>query len=157
MRRFATAGWRASAVLVLVAFALASCSKTTEGPLAFQGIPKSWAGPVAVGQPRAWGRISFGQEDLEASVMGVTFGAPLPDRLATHVELNSGQPVPIGATHRPKEANVQRLPATISGVVQIVVWFDPQRTGIRYFTRTTNIRYSIDDHEYLAEYPHVFR
>jgi hypothetical protein len=48
---------------------------------------------------------------------------------------------------------VHGVPGTISGVVQIVVWFEPSRLGIEYFSRSTTIRYSIEGQEYVAHYP----
>jgi hypothetical protein len=86
-------------------------------------------------------------------VSGIPFGTPPPDGLVTRVELNAGQLVPIGALHRSEGETAQRLPGHISGVVQIVVWFEPRYSGIEYFTRSTTIRYSIDGREYVAEYP----
>jgi hypothetical protein len=44
---------RASGSLLLLASALGSCNGTVEGPLAYQGYPSNWIGPVAVGQQRA--------------------------------------------------------------------------------------------------------
>jgi hypothetical protein len=147
-------GRRAVAVsLLLVASALAACHRTTEGPLAYTGFPQNWIGPVAVGQSRAWGLIQFGKEDLKATVTSFSFDSPLPDGLAARVELNAGEPVPIGANRRSNGETVQGVPGSISGVVQIVVWFEPQSLGIEYFSRSTTIRYSIDGHEYVAHYP----
>lgn len=71
----------------------------------------------------------------------------------TRVELNGGQLVAVGATHRSEGAIVQGVPGNISGVVQIVVWLEPRRTGIEYFTPSTTIRYSIGGREYEAKYP----
>jgi hypothetical protein len=139
--------------LLLVVAALASCDLTTEGPLAYQGCPQNWIGPVAVGQQRAWGLIRFGKDGLGTTVTSVTFDTPPPDGLVTRVELNDGQPVPNGATHRSRGASVQGVPGAISGVVQIVVWFEPRRTGIEYFTRSTTIRYPFEGREYGAKYP----
>ena len=155
--RSATRRRQASVLLLVVASALASCNRTPEGPLegplAYQGLPQSWQGPVALGQPRAWGLIRFGKEGLQAKVTSVTFGTPPPGVLAARVELNEGEPVPIGAIHRSNGETVQGVPGTISGVVQIVVWFEPQSPGIEYFSRSTTIRYSIDSQEYEAHYP----
>ena len=135
---------RASASLLLVASALASCNGATEGPLAYQGNPSNWIGPVAVGGERAWGLILFGKEGLQATVTSVTFGTPPPAGLLTRVELTNGQFVPIGASYGSEGESVQGVPGNISGVVQIVVWFQPRKLGIEYFTRSTTIRYSID-------------
>lgn len=66
----------ASVSLLLVASVFASCNRTTKGPLAYHGLPNNWIGPVAVGQPRAWGLIRFGKEGLQARVTSVTFGTP---------------------------------------------------------------------------------
>jgi hypothetical protein len=146
--------WRRTSVsLLLVAPALVSCNRSTEGPLAYQGHPSNWIGPVAVGQQRAWGLISFGKKGIRATVTSVTFGTPPPDGLVTRIELNKGQLVPVGAIDRSAGETVQRLPGDISGVVQIVVWFEPREPGIEYFTRSTMIRYSIDGREYVAKYP----
>jgi hypothetical protein len=148
---------RASASLLLVASALVSCNRTPGGPqggpLAYQGFSQNWIGPVAVGRPRAWGLIRFGKEGLRATVTRLTLDTPPPDGLVTHVELNSGELVATGGIWRPKGATIESVPGAISGVVQIVVWFEPQRTGIEYFSRSTTIRYSIDGREYVAKYP----
>jgi hypothetical protein len=144
-------------LFLVVACALTSCNRTPaappEGPLAYQGFPQSWTGPVALRQPRAWGLIRFGREGLHAKVTGVTFGTRPPDGLATRVELNEGEPVPIGALQRSEGETVHGVPGTISGVVQIVVWFEPSRLGIEYFSRSTTILYSIEGQEYVAHYP----
>jgi hypothetical protein len=145
--------WRASVSLLLVASALASCNGAPEGPLAYQGNSSSnWIGPVAVGGERAWGLIRFGKEGLRATVTRVTLDTPPPEGLVTHVELNSGELVATGGIWRLKGATIEPVPGAISGVVQIVVWFEPQRTGIEYFSRSTTIRYSIEGEEYVANY-----
>lgn len=156
MTRLTTRG-RQLAVLLLVASALVSCKQTPEappeGPLAYKGLPQNWIGPVAVGQQRAWGLIRFGKEGLRATVTGVILDNPPPEGLVTTVELNSGELVPIGGNERPEGASIDSVPAAISGVVQVVVWFEPQRIGIEYFTRSTTIEYSIDGQKYVAKYP----
>ena len=116
-------------------------------------MPNDWIGPVAVGQPRAWGLIRFGKEGLHATVTSVTFDRSPPDGLVTRVELNRGEPIPVGATHRSEGETVHGVPGDISGVVQIVVWLEPRRIGIEFFSRSTTIRYSIDDQDYVATYP----
>jgi hypothetical protein len=145
------------AVLLLVASTLVSCNRTPErppeGPLAYRGVLQNWIGPVAVGQQRAWGLIRFGKEGVRATVTGVTLDNPLPEGLVTNVELNSGELVPIGGIEKPEGATTESVPGAISGVVQVVVWFEAQRTGIEYFTRSTTIEYSIDDQKYVAKYP----
>jgi hypothetical protein len=153
MRRSRIWGWRASIWLLLVASVLASCSRASAGPLAYRGMPNNWVGPVAVGQPRAWGLILFGKEGLAATVTDVTFETPPPNGLATRVELNEGEPVPIGAVYRPDGGITQEVPGEIEGVVQVVVWFEPQEVGIEYFSRSTTIEYSIDGQDYSARYP----
>jgi hypothetical protein len=147
--------WRrgASVSLLLVVSALASCSRATQGPLAYQGHPNSWIGPVAVGGERAWGLILFGKEGLQATVTSVTFGTAPPDGLVARVELNTGQFVPIGAPYRSEGESVQGVPGNISGVVQIVVWFQPRKLGIEYFTPSTTIGYSMEGRDYVATYP----
>jgi len=144
---------RASVSLLLVAPVLGSCNRSTEGPLAYQGLPSNWIGPVAVGYQRAWGLIRFGKEGIRATVTSVTFGTPPPDGLVTRVELNAGELVPIGAIDHSEGETIQLLPGDISGVVQIVVWFEPRQSGIEYFTPSTMIRYSIGGREYVATYP----
>lgn len=69
------------------------------------------------------------------------------------MELNTGVPVPTGGTKKPAGATVQSVPRVITGVVQVVVWFEPARTGIEYFTGSTIIAYSIGGEEYEADYP----
>lgn len=145
--------WRTSMSLFLAATAVVSCNHSTEGPLAYQGHPSDWIGPVAVGQRRAWGLIRFGKEGIQATVTSVTFGTPPPDGLVTRIELNEGELVPVGALDRSTGEAVQLLPGDISGVVQIVVWFEPRQREIEYFTRSTMIGYSIDGREYVATYP----
>jgi hypothetical protein len=148
---------RAIALFLVGACALAACNRTPEappeGPLAYQGFPQSWTGAVALSQPRAWGLIRFGRGGLHATVTSVTFGTPLPDGLATRIELNAAESVPIGAPQGSEGMTVHGVPGTISGVVQIVVWFEPSRLGIEYFSRSTTIRYSIEGQEYVAHYP----
>jgi hypothetical protein len=114
---------RASVTLLFVFSVLVACTRTSEGPLAYAGSPNDWIGPVAVGQPRAWGLIHFGREGLRATVLEVTLDTPLPEGLAAKVELNTGEPVAIGGIERPEGSTAQGVPGTISGAVQIVVWF----------------------------------
>jgi hypothetical protein len=86
-------------------------------------------------------------------VLEVTLDTPLPEGLAANVELNTGEPVAIGGIERPEGSTAQGVPGTISGAVQIVVWFEPRSAGIEYFTRSTTIRYSVDERRYEARYP----
>jgi hypothetical protein len=148
---------RQVAVLLLIVSALVSCNRTPEGPpagpLAYEGAPQSWLGPVAVGKPRAWGLIRFGKEGLRATVTSVTLDTPPPEGLATHVELNSGELVAVGGIKNPKGAIIQSVPGSISGLVQVVVWFEPQRTGIEYFSGSTTIAYTINGKKYEARFP----
>ena len=116
-------------------------------------MPNNWIGPVAVGHERAWGLIRFGEEGLRAAVSSVTFDTPPPDGLATRVELNGGELVPNGAPEGSDGGTVQGVPGTITGVVQIGVWFKPTRSGIEYFSPSTTIRYAVDGRTYAADYP----
>jgi hypothetical protein len=145
-----------AACLFLVAAICVACTGTPEtpgdGPLVYQGFPQSWAGPVAVGQPRAWSLVLFGQEGLRATVTSVALDVP-PAGLATRIELNSGEPIPVGGFDTPPGATPRSVPGTISGVVQIVVWFEPRQSGIEYFSPSITIGYSIGDDEYMATYP----
>jgi hypothetical protein len=139
--------------LIFVVSTLVACTETWEGPLASTGSPNDRIGPVAVGQPRAWGLINFGREGVRATVLEVSLDTPLPEGLSTKIELNGGEPVPIGGIERPQGSAVRGLPGTISGPVQIVVWFEARFAGIEYFTRSTTIRYAINDQDYEASYP----
>jgi hypothetical protein len=90
---------------------------------------------------------------VQATIDRITFDVPVPEGLVTKVEVNSGQQVPIGAIQRSKGETADSSPAQISGVVQIVVWFEPQQAGIEYFTPSTTIQYSVDGQDYEAKYP----
>jgi len=145
-----------SVALGMLTLATVSCGgheTLPEGPLVYTGITNSWAGPVAVSQPRAWGLIRFGRDGLTARVERIRFETPIPGGVHGIVRINFGDQVPIGATKPPAGARLRGLPTAVRSPAQVVVWMRVDRPDLRYASEGVVIDYSVRGKRYRTTYP----